>query len=1271
MIPKLLITNNMKEVELIRSKSNSVKKTFTNLHVSLFLFAFAQFNMLSAYSQQNKSEKAFPFSMTLSNNKQTPVDVPLVPSLSQGKPYFDEGFQMVLRLPGKDDYQPSGDGAFIKKNGKSERSYVITTGVWRLLVGDRPIVGIDQRADALGGYARPGLMPFLGVKGKIRLTVSDGKTKKNLENFTSITTILAAGEPQWLCEDNNLKLKVVLTAFPFLEEFGCALTAQVESQKQQQVELEWYYEDANFIRDNKNYAEFAFDKYTQIFVGSSGDNSTVQQGVAKRMIEINPGKLSTDTLLCVWGYKDYDRAEIDSAFDRLRFRPFPSKEWTDQMKKNWFNHWIGRGLEPEKKFLSIFQNPETAIAQSKEFWESMRNRVRSKTGDARFDNVVQSVGSRLISNYEYPGYMHGSNYMKYGKINCGYYGHEAAGFHDEVATSLKFVSGTQCVKGRQRYIMPNFRISQWAEEMNPYFIDQVWYHYRWTGDLEFLNEMWPSVRRALEHLIITSDPEHDGIFTGFYETWNGDAKNRGGKGSTWTAMGISALRNGYKMATILRDVDWTFPGQQNPNPPADNDFRKRYKRLLDKSEAAYQTLYNKKIGSYSSGEWEGALRNMPDNEESNYAIWREVGSLLENYTSMRFIRDSYHEKTENGVFEFCNKNWPVCWSNHYASFSDAMSSVASSAMANDINNYWTLLKSSSEGVYTKPQCTVIAGGGSQLSLESDQMFMMAILDNIFGIKPYFGENLLIIRPSFPDSWKNPEIELPDVSYKYFMGSDEITLTVKTPVSRILQAEIPVRQSIREVTVNGNKVDFEIKKEVNYCRVIVRSEVSPEHTIKVLLNANKAIVEGDVNCITNRSTTFNFKNTELVGVHNPQIDFGLVSVKSNQIQIVPKMTGKYTLFAELKNGNVSWYQPLELTIKDPWSIPEQYQAWNVDTPAKLLSPNVNKEKQVLQFQIANNSKMNQSGEMIVDINGKSIKLKVKLLAGQLNKIEVPLKDFRKQLSPGSVPFKVIFNDITKTGHAIDWKPENNNSSNILSLDIRKYNNINIEKLYGNDNYLTWRPDYTGAAVGVDWRDKLEIDKYGYRIMVPPVILINWGNLPEHHNVFSRWIMPYLPDKPNLPISFPFVEKEPGVKNILALINTENSQSLPSEALIEIEHPVSAEKIYLLTANLTKTCKSYYPAAEVEIIYESGEHQVVQLIPPFNMPSFVQGFCPEALFIPLGKLETTQTFGKYGNNTGLSLTDLITDSNRKIRAVKLRCVSSETVFGIIGISFLSKN
>ena len=298
--------------------------------------------------------------------------------------------------------------------------------------------------------------------------------------------------------------------------------------------MNWYYENAKHVKDASSYTEFSYDNYTRIFMGNTSKGTTYHDGVAKTVIDVNTAKPAADTLVCVWGYSDYDRNEVTNAYKRLWFRPFPSKEWSDQMQKNWFHHWIGRGLEPEKKFYNVLENPGVPITDSKKFWQSMRKRVRVKTGDARFDNVVQSLGSRLISNYEYPGYPHGSNYMKYGKINCGLYGHDAAGFHDEVATTLKFLTGTQCVKGRQRYIMPDFLISQWAEEMNPYYIDQIWYHYRWTGDKEFLFEMWPSVRRALEHLITTSDPEHDGFFTGIYENWNGDAKDRGGKGALWT-----------------------------------------------------------------------------------------------------------------------------------------------------------------------------------------------------------------------------------------------------------------------------------------------------------------------------------------------------------------------------------------------------------------------------------------------------------------------------------------------------------------------------------------------------------------------------------------------------------------------------------------------------------------------------------------------------------------------------------------------------------------
>ncbi len=993
-------------------------------------------------------------------------------------------------------------------------------------------------------------------------------------------------------------------------------------------------------------------------------------GIIKNRYQMNKGKTASDTLICVWGYTDFDRDEVDKAYKRLWFRPFSSREWAEQMRKNWFHHWIGRGLEPEKKFFAVLNNPVVPINDSKEFWKSMRNRVLVKTGDTRFDNAVQSLGSRLISNYEYPGYPHGSNYMKYGKINCGLYGHEAAGFHDQVATTLKFLTGTQCVKGRQRYFMPDFLISQWAEEMNPYFIDQIWYHYRWTGDKEFLFEMWPSARRALEHLISTSDPDHDGFFTGIYENWNGDAKDRGGRGALWTGLCANALRIGYNIATIFEDVDWTLESQAPK--PADNDFRLRYKRLLQRAEEAYETLYNKKIGAYSSGDWDSELRNMPGNEESNYNIWRGMGGPFRNFTSMRFIRDNYHEKAENGVFEFSNKDWPVCWSNHYDSFSDAMSSVASAAMVNDMDNFWPLFRTAAEGVYTRPQCTVIAGGGSQLSLESDQMFMMALLDNIFGIKPDFGENLLVIRPSFPNAWKNPEIELPDVSYKYIEEENGINLVVNTPVERNLKAEIPLKHQVKEVTVNGKQVKYETRKEVNCCRLIIKSDASTRHEIKVHFVPNSFYMEGNVNCIVKEITTFRFENVELVKVENPQIYFGIVTIKGNLIEVRPEKTGNYTLFAELKNGNVSWYQPLELIVKEPWSIIEEYMAWDGEpgTSAELLSPSINKEKKDLQFKVENNTSERQTGEMVVEINGQQVSKTVALPPYQSVRFEIPVKDLLKQMSPGTVLFKVKFKDDVKSSHATDWELPFMDlpGKRLIPLDIQNYYNISLSQLYGTSDFK-WRTDYTGAAVGVDWRDTLYVDRSGYKLFVPPVSVISYGILPEQHSP-AWWSVPDIPDTLEYPVPFPFTVHGRNKDNIIALVNAENNRNLPSEAILELKRPLQAEKIFLLTANLTKTCKSYYPAAEVEVEYETGKNQIVQLTPPYNMPSMIQAFCPDALQIPLGKIENNQVF-LSGVIPGISVSDIVTDPARKITKMTFKCVTSETVLGIIGINLLEVN
>ena len=84
-------------------------------------------------------------------------------------------------------------------------------------------------------------------------------------------------------------------------------------------------------------------------------------------------------------------------------------------------------------------------------------------------------------------------------------------------------------------------------------------------------------------------------------------------------------------------------------------------------------------------------------------------------------------------------------------------------------------------------------------------------------------------------------------------------------------------------------------------------------------------------------------------------------------------------------------------------------------------------------------------------------------------------------------------------------------------------------------------------------------------------------------------------------------------------TEPYEQLPSRATLTLPKPLRPEKIYLLTANLTKAVKCYYPGAEIVVpLHDGGEKETHQLIPPYTMSCFGQKFCPRAYPIPFGKI-----------------------------------------------------
>jgi len=530
---------------------------------------------------------------------------------------------------------------------------------------------------------------------------------KELEQFDTIDAYLAAGSARWVCSDRELGVTVELEVVLLDGVYGFVATARVRSDTARQVTLGWQFVDlAACGVPPAGCCEMDAGQYTRVLAGVAEHNGTVDQTRIQMALAVEPGTPAQSRLVVVWGYRDYDRQAVAEAYARLEGRPFADGAWLEGMKQRWFDHWVGQGLNYERKFAAILAACDQTVAQAQARWQQRRHALRIETPDARFDNAFNNTAAALATQYEYPAFIHGLNYAKYGKINCGYYGYEYAGLGQEVEESLKFLSGTQDPMGRMRYFTPAFAISDWCEEQNFYFVEQVWNHYRWTGNREFVKMLWPTVRRALDQALAASDPDGDGIMTGYYETWNCDAQARGGKCALWTGMAVAALRAAVVLAAVVEE-----------DPAAGSDTGRgggllpHYQELLARSaKALAEQLWSKEIGAFCSAEWNGNRRLRPEVMEQNYLVWRDVGEPMRNYMAMRYVRDNFQLTTAPGVtLELINDWWPIEWSHHYVANGDSSISVLAAAKSGDTDHYWPSLKTISETLYQSDTGTLCHG----------------------------------------------------------------------------------------------------------------------------------------------------------------------------------------------------------------------------------------------------------------------------------------------------------------------------------------------------------------------------------------------------------------------------------------------------------------------------------------------------------------------------------------------------------------------------------
>ena len=471
------------------------------------------------------------------------------------------------------------------------------------------------------------------------------------------------------------------------------------------------------------------------------------------------------------------------------------------------------------------------------------------------------------------------------------------------------------------------------------------------------------------------------------------------------------------------------------------------------------------------------------------------------------------------------------------------------------------------------------GTGSN-AMEMEPLFLAAVVDGLFGVKPWFGDNLLVLRPAPLANWNDLELDHLDAHYRFHRDAEQVVLEVNTPLARRARAELPVARGVQSVLLDGAPVKFSVEPAVGNARVLIEAPAAKEHRFEVRLEKDKPNVLGPLQVVVGATTAFSVSHASVIAVHDLQnvtsdIRVAPAGDAGATVSFVCSRPGKPTVFLELQQGEVKWLHPLDLDARQPWTIVERCRPPLNPGPPSFYRRRSTCSSGLLKIELANGMTKELAGGARVTVAGRTTEQEVILRPSGPTILSVALGDVWDRLSPGSVPVTVEMAGRKETASAVCWEIGNDANppaARMQPLDLRTNYNAQMDKLFSPATQ--WRIDYTGAQHGVDRRHPLPLkDERGWVLMNSVMsVLEPYGNLQEQC-LSNGYLKLNKPDE--LPARYAGIPVRVEPNRLLAVCCTQPYEQFPSRVTLKLPAPCRAEKLYLLHCQPGETAQMLLP------------------------------------------------------------------------------------------------
>ena len=209
-------------------------------------------------------------------------------------------------------------------------------------------------------------------------------------------------------------------------------------------------------------------------------------------------------------------------------------------------------------------------------------------------------------------------------------------------------------------------------DMNLCYIDELLWHFKWTGDLDYVRQMWPVITRHLAWEKLNYDPDNDGLYDAYACIWASDALYYNSGGVTHSsAYNYRANKTAAQLAEKIGEDPTPYRNE------AEKILKAMNERLWLPGKghwAEYQDFMGHKRVHESAAVW--TIYHAIDSETANPFQAYQATRYID--TAIPHIPVTAHGLKENGYATIATTNWlPYSWSVNNIAFAEVMHTALS------------------------------------------------------------------------------------------------------------------------------------------------------------------------------------------------------------------------------------------------------------------------------------------------------------------------------------------------------------------------------------------------------------------------------------------------------------------------------------------------------------------------------------------------------------------------------------------------------------------